>query len=406
MKIIHTSDWHLGQTLYGHDRTEEQNAFLQQLADIVRQEQPDALVVSGDIFHTGTPSATVQKLYTDHLLQIRNACPTMTIVITAGNHDSASKLEIASKLWKHVGVHVVGQTERLTNGTIDLARQIIPVRATPDSPTKGFILAVPHIYPYNFPELQENTPREMRQQVFFEVLSDTAARMNTEQLPVVLMAHLCVTGSDQTGHNLSLGGMDSVGIETLGNGYDYLALGHIHCPQTLSSECGTARYCGTPVPVSFDEHYPHSVSLIDIAAHGSLPKISTIAINNPKPLLTIPKAPASIEEALDELRNLDYPTPAYIRLHVLAENFINPNAQEEASEIARKKGHHFCYIHLQRQESVQKTSGQTLTVEELRRTSPIDIAQMYYNDTHNGNLPDDFAAMIQEAWQQVTDEND
>ena len=87
MKILHTSDWHLGHTLYNYDRTVEQQAFLRQLTRIVTEEQPDAMVVSGDIYHYSSPAAATQKMYTDAMLNIHQACPEMTIVVTAGNHE-------------------------------------------------------------------------------------------------------------------------------------------------------------------------------------------------------------------------------------------------------------------------------------------------------------------------------
>mgnify|MGYP000320360227 CR=1 FL=1 len=93
MKILHTSDWHLGHTLYNYDRTAEQQAFLRQLTRIVTEEQPDAMVVSGDIYHYSSPAAATQKMYTDAMLNIHQACPGMAIVVTAGNHDSSSKLD-------------------------------------------------------------------------------------------------------------------------------------------------------------------------------------------------------------------------------------------------------------------------------------------------------------------------
>ena len=98
MKILHTSDWHLGHTLYNYDRTAEQQAFLRQLTRIVTEEQPDAMVVSGDIYHYSSPAAATQKMYTDAMLNIHQACPGMAIVVTAGNHDSSSKPLAALRL--------------------------------------------------------------------------------------------------------------------------------------------------------------------------------------------------------------------------------------------------------------------------------------------------------------------
>ena len=144
-KFIHTSDWHLGQNFYGYDRSEEQADFLHQLAGIVRKHQPDALLVSGDIFHTAAPSSAAVTMYVNAMLDIHNACPTMTIVVIAGNHDSASRLQSDSRLWELAGVRVMGGIARDDEGFADLDRHIIKVEG------KGMIAAVPFAYPASFP---------------------------------------------------------------------------------------------------------------------------------------------------------------------------------------------------------------------------------------------------------------
>ena len=276
MKILHTSDWHLGHTLYNYDRSREQQAFLKQLTRIVAEEMPDAMVVSGDIYHYSTPSASTQKMYTDGMLEIHRACPEMTIVVTAGNHDSSSKLEIDSSLWNHFGVKVVGNIER-NQEEVNLEKHIVEVR-NDRGILKGYIIAIPHVYPQNFPILDTETPREERQARFFQALQDEVEKMNAERLPVVLMAHLSIEGSDQTGHDDTVGGIEYVPISAMGGGYDYLALGHIHCPQNIKGSRHCARYCGTPLPVSFDEAYPHSVSIVEIQREKA-PQIKTIEID-------------------------------------------------------------------------------------------------------------------------------
>ena len=153
MKILHTSDWHLGHTLYNYDRSREQQAFLKQLTRIVAEEMPDAMVVSGD-----------------GMLEIHRACPEMTIVVTAGNHDSSSKLEIDSSLWNHFGVKVVGNIER-NQEEVNLEKHIVEVR-NDRGILKGYIIAIPHVYPQNFPILDTETPREERQARFFQALQE------------------------------------------------------------------------------------------------------------------------------------------------------------------------------------------------------------------------------------------
>lgn len=117
MKILHTSDWHLGHTLYNYDRTAEQQSFLRQLTRIVTEEQPDAMVVSGDIYHYSSPAAATQKMYTDAMLNIHQACPGMAIVVTAGNHDSSSKLEIDSSLLAALRLERCGKHRTYSRGS-------------------------------------------------------------------------------------------------------------------------------------------------------------------------------------------------------------------------------------------------------------------------------------------------
>ena len=252
MKILHTSDWHLGHALYNYDRSEEQICFLNQLTGIVQEEQPDVMVVSGDIYHYSTPSAATQKMYTDGLLRIHQACPSMTIVVTAGNHDSSSKLEIDSNLWDHFRVKVIGHIERC-GSAVNWEKQIITIPGQDGNPV-GYIAAMPHVYPQNFPILSDDTPREERQSRFFQALLDETGKQNTQQLPVVLMAHLSVESSDRTGQDDSAGGMEFISLSTLGKGYDYLALGHIHSfSKGNIDKRGVYAYSGCPEGRGFDE---------------------------------------------------------------------------------------------------------------------------------------------------------
>ena len=108
MKILHTSDWHLGHTLYNYDRSVEQMAMLLQMVNIVKEQKPDVFLLCGDVYHTPQPSATVQTMFTNALAEIRDANPGMTIVATAGNHDSGTKHEIFRTPWMALKVFTVG----------------------------------------------------------------------------------------------------------------------------------------------------------------------------------------------------------------------------------------------------------------------------------------------------------
>ena len=127
MKILHSADWHLGHQLYGYDRTEEQLDFLAQLTQLVKENQPDAFLLSGDVFHVPLPSIAAQKMYNDAMFELHKAAPDMQIIVIAGNHDSASRLELSRELWNYHSVHVIG--ELYEQRTIDYHKPKSVIRA-------------------------------------------------------------------------------------------------------------------------------------------------------------------------------------------------------------------------------------------------------------------------------------
>lgn len=373
MKIIHTSDWHLGHTIYGHDRTEEQDSMLEQMRALVSELQPDLFLLSGDVFHVAQPSSYVQTVFTEALVTLHEACPDMYIVITAGNHDSPSRHEVFKRPWKELNVFMTGSVskEAPQNNIIEI-------------PGKGYVAAVPYCSDRNLPE------------GFYQMLLDLVAERNTAGLPVIMTAHTTVSGCDTSGHEmaslLSVGGIDGLDISELGVGYDYLALGHIHKPQYIAGSNGRARYCGTPLPVSFDESYAHSVSVVEISAHGEKPQVTTVTIDNPWPVVTLPS-----EGYLpwDETKNLLAAFPdelkAYVRLNVEVEDFLPAESYAEAAMIAKDKSCRFCCINVRRNALV-KAREKELSISEFKEKSPVCIAERYAED--NGTSFDEELHMI------------
>lgn len=402
MKIIHTSDWHLGQELYSFDRTEEHIAFLMQLKDIVAIEKADVLVISGDIYHIASPSNTVMRIFNDYLDQIRRACPSMQIVVIAGNHDSSARLEVSRTLWGHLGVSVVGKIEK-ENDEILFDRHIIPVVSSTGT-IQGYVVALPYIPRHGYPTINPNTPRDERQACFMELLSQKVEQKNVEHLPVVMMAHMAISGSDITGHDLIQGGMEYTNTSELKVSYDYLALGHIHCPQVIPNSSATssiARYCGSPIPVSFDENYVHSVTVVEIDKHSSQPRFRTIPIKNPWPLRTIPKDAVEFDEALKILECIPTDEQCYVRLHVKLADVPPQNAMERAAAIVKDKKCRFCCFKWERtgQEDVKRRTF--ADVDHLRAQSPLDIANLYYSNKYGQPLDEELQTMLEKVIQDV-----
>lgn len=363
MKILHTSDWHLGHSLYNYDRTEEQTAMLQQVENIVKEEKPDIFLLCGDVYHTSQPSAAVQSLFTEYIVKIHEANPSMTLIITAGNHDSGTKHEIFRTPWKALKVNVIG--------TLDKDN---PEEYIIEVPGKCFVVALPYANERNIPK------------GFFQHLLDIVAERNTGNLPVIMSAHTTVKGCDFTGHEhgseYSVGGIDSLEVAQMGDGYDYLALGHIHHEQFVHTGKHNVRYSGTPIPVSFDEDYEHSVSIVEIDKHGDSPKVSKIEIYNPHPLVTLPYDGSFVSwnDAKKLLEQYDDTIPSYIRLNVEVEDFLPAEANAEAIQLTKLKQCRFCYINAKRKKA-SKTIEKALTIQELQSEAPIDIARRYAEDS-------------------------
>lgn len=382
MKILHTSDWHLGHTIYNYDRTEEQTDMLNQIVEIVNNEKPDLFLLCGDVYHTAQPSASVQTMFVNALMNIHNANPEMTIVITAGNHDSGSRHEIFSAALETMKIYTIGN---LTKENFD--KHIIEI------PNKGYVIAIPYTHERNIPE------------GFFQQIIDYTIKQNTNNLPIIMSAHTTVKECDFSGHDhaseYTVGGIDAFDINQMGEGYDYLALGHIHHEQFVHSGRHNVRYSGSPIQISFDENYPHSISIIEIDKHGDSPNTKKIEINNINPLVTLPtKGFTTWEEAKELLQNFPNDSRAYIRLNIEIEDFIPVDANATAINIANTKQCKFCYINAKRKTQINSEEISTMTIEEFQNESPINIVKRYTKDTNtifNDEMIELLNAVIEEV---------
>lgn len=314
MKIIHTADLHLGQVIYqNYDRVDEHRHFFDQLENWCKQEQPDALIVSGDVFDIQQPSANTKKAFTDYFVNLHKACPTMHMVITAGNHDSASRIQADSAIWELANAHLIGTSPSLElldgeDGWQD--DYIIKL----DS---GYIIAMPYMIGERKEQLQS--------------ILDRVAKDNTGNKPVVMMGHLTVTNADVTGHDYEIGKIKTQDISTLGTGYDYLALGHIHKPQTIGHPedamkdsatypSGAVRYSGSVLHVSCDETYPHTVSVVEIKEHGADVHLRQLRIDELRHFYILPEGDGSFntaDEAINAIKEfIDKGGKGYFRLRM------------------------------------------------------------------------------------------
>ena len=258
MKILHTSDWHIGRTLYGRKRYEEFEVFLTWLAETIQDNAIDALLVAGDVFDTSAPSNRAQELYYRFLCRMA-ASSCRHVVVVAGNHDSPSFLNAPKELLKALDVHVVGSS---TESPED---EVLVLRNEQDAP-ELIVCAVPYLRDRDIRVAEAGESVEDKERKLIDGIRNhyTAVAALAEQkreelgadIPIVAMGHLFTAGGktvDGDGvRELYVGSLAHVAAGIFPTSFDYLALGHLHVPQKVNGS-ETIRYSGSPLPMGFGE---------------------------------------------------------------------------------------------------------------------------------------------------------
>ncbi len=253
MKILHTSDWHIGQMLHNKKRHEEHGEFLAWLRETIVSRGIDALVVSGDVFDTGVPGGASQRLYYDFLMSLMGTC-CAAVVIVAGNHDSPTLLEAPAGVLERLNIHVIG-----TMG--DAQRCVIPLRGE-DGNVAALCCAVPYLRRSDIARADDEAANDEKVvRATAQVYADIAhaaqqAQLKYGDVPVIATGHLFAAGAARSEgdgvRELYVGSLGQVGADIFPELFSYVALGHIHGAQRVAGR-EHIRYCGAPLPMSFSE---------------------------------------------------------------------------------------------------------------------------------------------------------
>lgn len=270
MKILHTSDWHLGRSLYEMKRYDEFEAFLDWLIDTIRSEGVEVLLVAGDVFHTTTPGNRAQALYYGFLNKaVSSGC--RHVVIIGGNHDSPSFLNAPRELLRSSNVHVVGKACE------NLEDEVLLLKG-PDGEPELIVCAVPYLHDRDVRTAEAGESIEDKERKLVEGICahyrDVAAiaeRLRDEnggRVPIVGMGHLFAAGGEvvegEGVRNLYIGTLARVAATAFPPSFSYLALGHLHVPQRVGGS-ETVRYCGSPIAMGFGEaRQLKTVPLVDL----------------------------------------------------------------------------------------------------------------------------------------------
>ena len=254
MKLIHLSDLHIGKRVNEVSMIEDQEYILQQIIRIIDEEKPAAVLICGDVYDKSVPSAEAVTLFDDFLCRL--AKRDTQVLIISGNHDSPERLAFGNRLMEHAGIHISNvydgnvQSVTLTDEHGDVSFWLLP------------FIKPTHVKRYHSDEGIESYTDAVR--VAVEKMGIDTTKRN------VLLTHQFVTGAsvDPDGsEELSVGGSDNVDASVF-EGFDYVALGHIHGQQNIGGS-NRIRYCGTPLKYSFsEEHHHKSVTVVELGAKG------------------------------------------------------------------------------------------------------------------------------------------
>ncbi|MBD3896101.1 exonuclease SbcCD subunit D C-terminal domain-containing protein [Halomonas sp. ML-15] len=314
MKLIHTADWHLGQSFHGQERHAEHRAFLTWLLDTLDERQADALLVAGDIFDVVNPSLRAQELLYDFIVTAHQRLPLLDIVLIAGNHDSGNRIELPAPLMKRLRTHALGRVNWLDDGRLDAERLLVPLTDS-QGETRAWCLALPFLRPAEVTGVgtTADEPQDERGNDYVDGISrvhqqliGAAQEKRRPDQALVAMSHAHLHGaavSEASERPIVIGGEESISAALFPPDIAYVALGHLHRAQQVGE--ARIRYSGSPLPLDFSEvDYPHQVVEVTLADDAL---VATQAIPVPRPVAMIRVGPASFDEVLEALAALEAP---------------------------------------------------------------------------------------------------
>ena len=399
MRLLHTSDWHLGHTLHDADRTEEHVAFLDWLGRTIAERDVDALLVTGDVFDSANPPAGAQKLWYRFLVEAGARQNGLRVVAIAGNHDSAARLEAPRDVLSHLNVAVVGELRR-EDGELDAGNILVPLEDE-GGKVRAWVAAVPYLRPTDLAGVDGSDaeafgvdPDAARIASVYAEAAALARSRRKDGEAIVVTGHLYAAGgrlSEKSERKIQKGNLEAVPHAAFGDDLAYVALGHLHRAQVVGGR-ENVRYAGSPIPLSLDEaDYPHQVVLVEL--DGSRAKsIEAIPVPRTVPILRLPEeGPARLADVLARLEALPPDTGGrepdlrpYLEVRLLREPG-SPDWKRAIEQAVDGRAVRLLRI------DPSYPSGEHLSTEETGRTladvTPEEVFRMKFAEEYPGAAP-------------------
>lgn len=415
MRLIHTSDWHLGHSLHELSRRHEHLAFFDWLLDTIDDEKADALLVAGDVFETANPSAQALSDFYEFLSKCKQRFPSLDIVVIGGNHDSAARLDAPDSLLRSFGVRVVGGVSRTVDGEIDVERLVIPLRNA-EGGVAAWVAAVPFLRPVDLPRVDApdvDVLIEGVRRLYSQVFEAIRARRE-EGEAIVAMGHCYMTGtnlSELSERKILGGNQHALPVDVFPEDVAYAALGHLHLAQKVGGRNGV-RYCGSPIPLSFSETtYRHQVCVVELDGER-LSSVRDVRIPRAVELLQLPpNEPGTLNDLLNELRALPerdeaqpLETLPMLEVRVLLEQ-PEPTLRGMLERELEEKAARLVKISITRA-GTGRGLADVERVSSLTDLKPEDVFRLKYERDHGGEPSEELLAAFHELVDAVGQERE
>lgn len=396
MKVVHTADWHIGQLFHEFDRFYEHQQFLDWLVGVLREQNVDVLLVSGDVFDSSNPSAASVRQFYSFLRKATSACPGLQIMVTAGNHDSPARLEAPKPLLESSNIHIVGLVEKDNEGNINYEKLVIPLYNANGEVT-AWCLVVPFLRLGDYPAMPESeNPYTAGVTRLYEAACEHALTKKQPTQAIIAMGHLHAQQAEITDmdkqERLIMGGIECIGADSFPADLSYVALGHIHKAQRIGGR-EHIRYSGSPLPLSFSEiHYRHQVIAFELEPAG-ISNLETIEVPVFVPLQRVPNTHGRLQQVLLFLQELPErngqlePAP-YLEVRILTDG-PEPGLRYKVEQALAGKYVRLAKIDVRYTDNAVDTTGiPSASPDQLQLLNPAEVFERAFQAKYKNSAPE------------------
>lgn len=385
MKILHTSDWHLGQNFFTKSRKKEHQAFLDWLLKQIDERQIDAVIVAGDIFDSTTPPSYARQLYNQFVVSIsQRRC---SLIILGGNHDSVATLQESKSLLACLNTYVIANTSH------QIQDQLLCLKNA-QGEIGAIVCAVPFVRPRDVITSQAGDSGLNKRQTLAQAIKDhyqclyqaavELRQQNKWHVPIITTGHLTALGvsASKSVRDIYIGSLDGFAAEGFPDA-DYIALGHIHRPQIVAKS-EHIRYSGSPIALSFDElKFSKQVILVEFSGEKRT-SIEPISVPSFQPMAIIKGTLAQIEEQLNQFKQSDDPKKVWLHIEVAVQDNLC-DLQLAIQNLT--EGLNVEVLQLQRAKNDKSHYLKQVSKEMLSELTPFDVFEKRLNfelfDSHD-----------------------